>query len=71
MTRILLTNMIHVLCANVIFDQSCPPSKTVYGYLEDIGIVWCGRHRDWVYVWIEGSFIRGENAAQSLSRGLA
>ena len=46
--------------------------KTVHGYLDDIGIAYCGRYGDWGYMWTDESFISGERAAQSaLSRCFA
>ena len=39
-------------------------SKTVHGYLDDLGIAYCGRYGDWGYMWTDESFISGENAAQ-------
>jgi protoporphyrinogen oxidase len=56
--------------ANVIFDLDRTEAlKTVHGYLDDIGIAYCGRYGDWGYMWTDESFISGERAAQSaLSR---
>jgi protoporphyrinogen oxidase len=57
--------------ANVIFDLDRSEAlQTVHGYLDDIGISYCGRYGDWDYMWTDESFISGEKAAQSaLSRG--
>lgn len=59
--------------ANVIFDLDRTEAlKTVHGYLDDIGIAYCGRYGDWGYMWTDESFISGERAAQSaLSRCVA
>ena len=56
--------------ANVIFDlERAAALQTVHGYLDDIGIDYCGRYGDWGYLWTDESFISGERAAQSaLSR---
>ena len=52
--------------ANVIFDLDRTEAlKTVHGYLDDIGIAYCGRYGDWGYMWTDESFISGERAAQS------
>jgi len=52
--------------ANVIFDlERAEAVKTVHGYLDDIGINYCGRYGDWGYMWTDESFISGERAAQS------
>jgi len=56
--------------ANVIFDLDRSDAvATVHGYLDDIGIAYCGRYGDWGYMWTDESFISGERAAeQVLSR---
>ncbi len=51
--------------ANVIFDLDRSAAlKTVHGYLDDIGIAYCGRYGDWGYMWTDESFISGERAAE-------
>lgn len=53
--------------ANVIFDLERAPALTVvHGYLDDIGIAYCGRYGDWAYIWTDESFMSGENAAQKV-----
>jgi len=55
--------------ANVIFDLARSEAvKTVHGYLDDIGIAYCGRYGDWGYMWTDESFISGERAAESALR---
>lgn len=50
--------------ANVIFDLDRSDAlKTVHGYLDEIGIAYCGRYGDWGYMWTDESFISGERAA--------
>jgi hypothetical protein len=39
--------------------------ETVHGYLDDIGIHYCGRYGDWGYMWTDESFISGEEAAEA------
>jgi protoporphyrinogen oxidase len=52
--------------ANVIFDLDRTAAlETVHGYLDEIGIRYCGRYGDWGYMWTDESFISGERAAQS------
>ena len=52
--------------ANVIFDlERTAALKTVHGYLDDIGIAYCGRYGDWGYMWTDESFISGERAAET------
>jgi protoporphyrinogen oxidase len=63
--RILFQNTMHVEYANVIFDLECAEAvKTVHGYLDDLGIAYCGRYGEWKYIWTDESFLSGERAAQ-------
>jgi protoporphyrinogen oxidase len=65
--EILFKHAMHIPYANVIFDlDSTPATQLVHGYLDDIGIAYCGRYGDWAYIWTDQSFISGENAAQRL-----
>jgi protoporphyrinogen oxidase len=51
--------------ANIIFDlERATALKTVHGYLEDLGIAYCGRYGDWGYMWTDESFKSGELAAE-------
>jgi hypothetical protein len=53
--------------ANVIFDlDRAAALKTVHGYLDDLGVAYCGRYGDWGYMWTDESFKSGENAAQKV-----
>jgi protoporphyrinogen oxidase len=62
--RILFRNAMHVPYANIIFDlERTDAVKTVHGYLDDIGIRYCGRYGDWGYLWTDESFKSGERAA--------
>ena len=50
--------------ANIIFDlDRAAALKTVHGYLDEIGIHYCGRYGDWGYLWTDESFKSGEQAA--------
>jgi len=52
--------------ANVIFDlERTEALKSVHGYLNDVGIAYCGRYGDWGYMWTDESFVSGERAAQT------
>jgi protoporphyrinogen oxidase len=52
--------------ANVIFDLDRTEAlKTVHGYLDDVGVAYCGRYGDWGYMWTDESFISGERAAET------
>ena len=65
--RILYKDAMHIDYANVIFDlERADALKTVHGYLDDIGIAYCGRYGDWAYIWTDESFISGERAAESV-----
>ena len=56
--------------ANVIFDLDRTDAlKCVHGYLDDIGIAYCGRYGDWGYMWTDESFISGERAAEKAIAG--
>jgi len=51
--------------ANVIFDLERPAAiATVRGYLDEVGVLVCGRYGEWGYHWTDESFISGEQAAQ-------
>lgn len=51
--------------ANVIFDlDRAAALRTVHGYLDEVGIAYCGRYGDWGYMWTDESFISGERAAE-------
>jgi protoporphyrinogen oxidase len=56
--------------ANIIFDLERKAAlETVHGYLDDIGVHYCGRYGDWGYLWSDEAFISGENAAQKVIDG--
>jgi protoporphyrinogen oxidase len=51
--------------ANIIFDlDRAAALETVHGYLDDLGIAYCGRYGDWGYMWTDESFKSGERAAE-------
>jgi protoporphyrinogen oxidase len=51
--------------ANIIFDLDRKAAlATVHGYLDELGIGYCGRYGDWGYMWTDESFISGERAAE-------
>src|SRR5262245_6146644 len=63
--RVLFSNAMLLRYANVIFDlDRAAALKTVHGYLDDLGIAYCGRYGDWGYMWTDESFISGERAAE-------
>jgi len=52
---------------NVIFDRDRPHAlAAVHGWLDDIGVAYCGRYGDWGYMWTDESFLSGERAAQKI-----
>jgi protoporphyrinogen oxidase len=56
--------------ANIIFDlERADALKIVHGYLDDIGIAYCGRYGDWGYMWTDESFKSGEAAAERALSG--
>jgi len=58
--------------ANVIFDlERAAALKTVHGYLDEVGIAYCGRYGDWGYMWTDESFKSGEDAANKALSALA
>lgn len=51
--------------ANVIFDLDRSAAlEVVHGYLNELGIAYCGRYGDWGYMWTDESFKSGELAAE-------
>jgi len=63
--RVLFSNAMLVPYANVIFDlERAAALETVHGYLDDLGIAYCGRYGDWAYMWTDDSFKSGEKAAE-------
>jgi protoporphyrinogen oxidase len=69
--RILFRNTMYLRYANVIFDlERADALKTVHGYLDDLGIAYCGRYGDWRYIWTDESFLSGEQAAQKVLAGI-
>jgi protoporphyrinogen oxidase len=62
---ILFKGAILLQYANIIFDLDRTEAlKTVHGYLDDIGVGYCGRYGDWGYLWTDESFKSGELAAE-------
>lgn len=68
--QILCSNAMYLPYANIIFDlDRAAALATVHGYLDDLGISYCGRYGDWGYMWTDESFRSGEAAAgAALSR---
>ncbi|HXJ84994.1 MAG TPA: FAD-dependent oxidoreductase [Candidatus Methylomirabilis sp.] len=65
--QVLFSSAMLVRYANIIFDlERAAALKTVHGYLDDLGIAYCGRYGDWGYLWTDEAFKSGENAAQKV-----
>ena len=65
--KILFKNATYTEYANVIFDLERGTNLAiVHGYLDDLGIRYCGRYGEWGYMWTDDSFKSGERAAQSV-----
>lgn len=63
--KILHTNVHVSHYAQVIFDlERADALAAVHGYLDEVGIAYCGRYGEWLYIWTDEAFISGENAAQ-------
>ncbi len=55
--RVLFRKAMFLRYANVIFDLDRSAAlETVHGYLDDLGIAYCGRYGDWGYMWTDESF---------------
>jgi protoporphyrinogen oxidase len=62
--RVLCKKAMLLRYANVIFDlDRAAALATVHGYLDELGIAYCGRYGDWGYMWTDESFKSGEQAA--------
>ena len=56
--------------ANIIYDHDRAAAvATIHGYLEDVGIVRCGRYGDWNHAWTDESFLSGEAAGEAALAG--
>lgn len=70
--QIVSRNAMLLKYANIIFDlDRAAALKTVHGYLDDLGIAYCGRYGDWGYMWTDESFISGERAADRALAGVS
>ncbi len=69
--KILFANYDVIPYANVIFDlERAAALSVVHGYLDDIGIAYCGRYGDWGHIWTDEAFKSGEEAAQKALEGI-
>jgi protoporphyrinogen oxidase len=57
--------------ANIIFDlDRVAALRTVHGFLENLGIAWCGRYGDWGYLWTDEAFVSGAAAADKVMKNI-
>jgi protoporphyrinogen oxidase len=57
--------------ANIIFDLEYPAAlASVHAYLDDLGILYCGRYGEWRHLWTDEAFESGERAAERALDGL-
>lgn len=65
--RIVYREAMVIPYANIIFDlDRAAALAKVHGFLDDVGIAYCGRYGDWGYLWSDEAFFSGENAAQKV-----
>lgn len=58
--------------ANIIFDHDRRPAlELVQAFLDDVGIVPCGRFGQWGYIWTDAAFLSGEQAVRRLVKAMA
>jgi protoporphyrinogen oxidase len=63
--RIVFSNVVVAKYANVIFDlERAEALALVHGYLDDLGIRYCGRYGEWGYHWTDEAYLSGEKAAE-------
>lgn len=63
--EILLKDAVYCPYANIIFDHDRAAAlATVHGYMDDVGLLHCGRFGDWGYLWTDDSIKSGEAAAE-------
>jgi protoporphyrinogen oxidase len=60
----LLSEVVVSRYANVIYDHDRAPAlEVVHGYLDDVGIDYCGRYGNWDHEWTDEAFVSGEETA--------
>jgi protoporphyrinogen oxidase len=70
--KIIFSNAKLCRYANIIYDMDRADSlATIHGYLDDIGINYCGRYGEWGHPWTDESFVSGENEAQRVLNKLS
>jgi protoporphyrinogen oxidase len=68
---ILLSDVVVNRYANVIYDHDRAPAlEVVHGYLDEVGIDYCGRYGNWGHEWTDEAFVSGEETAASVLDGI-
>ena len=50
---------------NVIYDhERAAALATIHSYLDEIGVLYCGRYGEWNHLWTDDAFVSGERAAE-------
>jgi len=69
--KVVFTRAMHLKYANIIFDlERAKALEIVHGYLDEIGVAYCGRYGMWAYIWTDQSFLSGEKAADRILSGI-
>ena len=65
--KIIFQNARIIPYANIIYDlDRYDALAIVHGYLDDIGVFYCGRYGEWNHYWTDEAFVSGEKAAQKV-----
>lgn len=65
--EILLSDTMFTRYANVIFDMDRQAALSiVHGYLDEVGIKYCGRYGNWDHSWTDEAFASGEQRASEV-----
>ena len=69
---ILESHALEIEYANVIFDRDRKGAvEAVHGYLDEVGIEYCGRYGEWDHIWTDQAFKSGRTAAARALAGAA
>jgi protoporphyrinogen oxidase len=67
--EVIFSNAMRLKYANVIFDlDRASALEIVHGFLDDVGVQYCGRYGLWAYIWTDQAFLSGEKAAERALR---
>jgi protoporphyrinogen oxidase len=69
--QLLVAEARNIRYANVIWDhQRADALATVHAYLDEVGVVRCGRYGDWDHSWTDEAFLSGERAGREVLEGV-